>query len=169
MEIRIKINQKNNPYFAFMDINDRLHPYYKHLLRVVTNGNYTPKPVVQPEPKPTKNDSVQQLEQSSKKDIVDDESSDEDSDGDYELHPSLLGSRTTTNSTSQDSSTIGQNGSVIVNVGLSVTINNSSVVFFPFFCSYLALYCKHPLSHFISQLFSSHCCTYGQSYVHIDV
>jgi len=112
-----------------MDINDRLHPYYKHLLRVITNGNYTPKPVVQPDPKPTKSDGVQQLEQSSK-DNVDDESSDEDSDGEYELHPSLLGSRTTTSTNSaatnsQDFSTNGQNGSVIVNIDLSVMINHS--------------------------------------------
>ena len=131
MEIRIKINQKNNPYFAFMDINDRLHPYYKHLLRVITNGNYTPKPVVQQEPKPTKNDGVQQLEQSSSKGNVDDESSDEDSDGEYELHPSLLGSRTTTstNSATANSSTNGQNGSVLMYIDLSVMINNSSFDF----------------------------------------
>ena len=131
MEIRIKINQKNNPYFAFMDINDRLHPYYKHLLRVITNGNYTPKPVVQQEPKPTKNDGVQQLEQSSSKGNVDDESSDEDSDGEYELHPSLLGSRTTTstNSATANSSTNGQNGSELMYIDLSIMINNSSFDF----------------------------------------
>jgi len=136
MEIRIKINQKNNPYFAFMDINDRLHPYYKHLLRVITNGNYTPKPVVQPEPKPTKSDGGQQLEQP--KENVDNETSDEDSDGEYELHPSLLGSRTATSNTAttntQDSSAICQNGSVINNVDLK----NCTSCFLPF------VFCSHP-------------------------
>ena len=123
MEIRIKINQKNNPYFAFMDFNDRLHPYYKHLLRAISSGNYTPKPQVEQKVEITeKTNGAQQLEQ--KVDTVEEAeegSEDEESDGEYELHPLLMGSRTasnnknTTSSTSQlSSSANGHSGSVIL-------------------------------------------------------
>ena len=102
MEIRIKINQKNNPYFAFMDFNDRLHPYYKHLLRAITSGNYTPKPPVEQKVEIVeKKDGEQQLEQRDVKVVEEeqDDEEDEDSDGDYELHPLLMGSRTSSNTT----------------------------------------------------------------------
>lgn len=123
MEIRIKINQKNNPYFAFMDFNDRLHPYYKHLLRAISSGNYTPKPQIEQKVEITeKTNGAQQLEQ--KVDTVEEAeegSEDEESDGEYELHPLLMGSRTasnnknTTSSTSQlSSSANGHSGSVIL-------------------------------------------------------
>ena len=123
MEIRIKINQKNNPYFAFMDFNDRLHPYYKHLLRAISSGNYTPKPQVEQKVENTeKTNGVQHLEQ--KVDTVEEAeegSEDEESDGEYELHPLLMGSRTasnnknTTSSTTQlSSSANGHSGSVIL-------------------------------------------------------
>ena len=98
MEIRIKINQKNNPYFAFMDFNDRLHPYYKHLLRAISSGNYTPKPPVEQKVEIVeKKGSEQQLEQKDDKVEEQDDEEDEDSDGDYELHPLLMGSRTSSN------------------------------------------------------------------------
>lgn len=121
MEIRIKINQKNNPYFAFMDFNDRLHPYYKHLLRAITSGNYTPKPqpVEQKVESVEKKSGEQQLEQKTNKvEEEQDDEEDSDSDGEYELHPLLMGSRTTssntaTNSSNQvTSSTNGHSGSV---------------------------------------------------------
>ena len=122
MEIRIKINQKNNPYFAFMDFNDRLHPYYKHLLRAITSGNYTPKPqpVEQKVENVEKKSGEQQLEQRNDKIVEeqdDDDDDDEDSDGDYELHPLLMGSRTSSNTTTNSinqvtTSANGHSGSV---------------------------------------------------------
>ena len=143
MEIRIKINQKNNPYFAFMDFNDRLHPYYKHLLRAITSGNYTPKPqpVEQKVENVVKKSGDQQLEQKSDKveEEQDDDDEDEDSDGDYELHPLLMGSRTSsntaTNSDSQvTSSANGHSGSVSLIV--SFRSERHCLCLFFFICSF---------------------------------
>ena len=149
MEIRIKINQKNNPYFAFMDFNDRLHPYYKHLLRVITSGNYTPKPQVEQKvEKVEKKDGGQQLEkrvdrvEEEQQDNEEDEE-DEDSDGDYELHPLLMGSRAaSSNSTSNDkvtdsssqltSSANGHSGSVPLIVSRR-SENHCLCLSFPFY------------------------------------
>ena len=149
MEIRIKINQKNNPYFAFMDFNDRLHPYYKHLLRVITSGNYTPKPQVEQKvEKEEKKDGAQQLEkridrvEEQQQDNEEDEE-DEDSDGDYELHPLLMGSRaTSSNATSNNtdsssqltSSANGHSGSVPLIVSRR-SENHCLCLFFLFICS----------------------------------
>jgi len=128
MEIRIKINQKNNPYFAFMDFNDRLHPYYKHLLRAISSGNYTPKPVVQVEQKVESTDKKggeQQLEQQTDnvEEQQDDDEEDEDSDGDYELHPLLMGSRTSNTVTTHDQNTTNPSNSLTS----SAIVHNGSV------------------------------------------
>lgn len=161
MEIRIKINQKNNPYFAFMDFNDRLHPYYKHLLRAISSGNYTPKPVThntQVEQKVESTDKKggeQQLEQQVDSVEEQQDEEDEDSDGDYELHPLLMGSRTLNTATAQyttnfsnsvSSSAIGHNGSV----SLSVRRRKQSFVFY-----FSVLFCPKNTACHIWQF--SHC------------
>lgn len=111
MEIRIKINQKNNPYFAFMDFNDRLHPYYKHILRAISSGNYTPKPPVEQKVETTeKKDGDHQIEQRSDNVEEQEESEEEDSDGDYELHPLLMGSHSSSNSASAKNATANSSG-----------------------------------------------------------
>lgn len=145
MEIRIKINQKNNPYFAFMDFNDRLHPYYKHLLRAISSGNYTPKPQVEQKvDSGDKKDGEQQLEQRENKveDLKDEEEDeDSDSDGEYELHPLLTGSRTSsstastlnsTNSSHQLTSSNGHTGSVSLIVSHR-SENNCFCVYFSYY------------------------------------
>ena len=43
MEIIIKLKQKHNPYFAFLNVDDHLNPYYRLLLKAIINGVYTPK------------------------------------------------------------------------------------------------------------------------------
>lgn len=49
MEILIKAKQSNNPQFEFLNLNNRLNPYYKHVLNAVKNGYY-PEPEPEPEP-----------------------------------------------------------------------------------------------------------------------
>ncbi|KAG8182522.1 hypothetical protein JTE90_002060 [Oedothorax gibbosus] len=66
MEIIIKMKQHANPQFAFMHLDNPLHPYYKHLVKEIKSGAY--KPV-----------EVKKVSQSE----------DEDDDGNY-LHPSLM-------------------------------------------------------------------------------
>ncbi len=43
MEIIIKTKQKFNPYFSFLNHEDDLYPYYKHLKAVIASGSYVPK------------------------------------------------------------------------------------------------------------------------------
>lgn len=40
MEILIKAKQSNNPQFEFLNLNNRLNRYYKHLLNAVKHGFY---------------------------------------------------------------------------------------------------------------------------------
>ena len=42
MEIIIKTKQKRNPFFSFLNYNDPLFPYYKHLKDVIKTGAYQP-------------------------------------------------------------------------------------------------------------------------------
>ena len=43
MEIVIKTKQRFNPSFSFLHHEDRLFPYYKHLLHAINNGSYEPQ------------------------------------------------------------------------------------------------------------------------------
>lgn len=69
MEILLKAKQANNPQFAFLSIDEPLHPYYKLVLEAIKTGKYNP------EKQPEKEESEPE------------EESDED-DQPY-LHPSL--------------------------------------------------------------------------------
>ena len=42
MEIVIKTKQKNNPQFAFLEYNNELNPYYKHVVKMIKSGKYQP-------------------------------------------------------------------------------------------------------------------------------
>lgn len=94
MEIMIKARQKHNPYFAFLDFEDHLNPYYKHLLQALRTRAYVPQPQAEPEtavdePTPiTANDSLMKREEvhPSRTAVL---SSGEESDGECELHPLL--------------------------------------------------------------------------------
>lgn len=44
MEIIIKTKQKFNPFFSFLNYDDPLFPYYKHLKEVILTGGYRPVP-----------------------------------------------------------------------------------------------------------------------------
>ena len=41
MEILLKTKQAKNPQFDFLNIGDKLYPYYKYLLESFKNGSYT--------------------------------------------------------------------------------------------------------------------------------
>lgn len=43
MEIIIKAKQRFNPSFSFLHHEDRLFPYYKHLLNCIKTGSYEPQ------------------------------------------------------------------------------------------------------------------------------
>lgn len=71
MEIMIKTKQANNPLFEFLNIDNKLCPYYKHMIKMIKNGKYKPK-----------------VENDSEGNDDDDNDDDEDNDGGY-LHPIL--------------------------------------------------------------------------------
>ena len=43
MEIMMKTKQGNNPKFMFMHFEDILHPFYKHVIKMIKSGKYKPK------------------------------------------------------------------------------------------------------------------------------
>ena len=55
MEIIIKTKQRYNPSFSFLHHEDRLFPYYKHLLNSIKNGSYQPQPPKETATKATDN------------------------------------------------------------------------------------------------------------------
>lgn len=79
MEILVKAKQSGNPQFDFLLMDNWLNPYYKHVLRYITEGKFTPEIPQQPSAQP------QEEEKES-------DSSEEESDGEYELHPLLQAS-----------------------------------------------------------------------------
>ena len=97
MEIMIKAKQKHNPYFAFLDFEDHLNPYYKHLLQALRTRAYVPQPQVEPETNVEEPAPIAANESPTKMNEVVPArpvmtavvSSGEESDGEYELHPLL--------------------------------------------------------------------------------
>jgi len=47
MEIMMKAKQKDNTQFSFLDYEDELNAYYKHILYAIKHSKYTPDSVVQ--------------------------------------------------------------------------------------------------------------------------
>ena len=43
MEIMIRAKQKYNPLFSFLSLYDPLYSYYRHLLQLISSGEYTPR------------------------------------------------------------------------------------------------------------------------------
>ncbi|XP_071206826.1 splicing factor, suppressor of white-apricot homolog isoform X2 [Salvelinus alpinus] len=68
-EIVLKAKQSGNSQFDFLNFEHYLNPYYKHILKAMKEGRYTPA--------------------SDKQDLQDSDDSDDDGDGNY-LHPSLF-------------------------------------------------------------------------------
>ncbi|XP_060564245.1 splicing factor, suppressor of white-apricot homolog isoform X2 [Ruditapes philippinarum] len=50
MEIVMKTKQAKNPQFMFMHFENVLHPYYKHLIKMIKTKKYIPKSPVKEEP-----------------------------------------------------------------------------------------------------------------------
>ena len=104
MEIIIKTKQRFNPSFSFLHHEDRLFPYYKHLLHSLTNGTYEPQVAMATdnndndtgdkngEMEPSTTEHVTKLEpggtEATPTPVVGAEE-DSDSDGEFELHPIL--------------------------------------------------------------------------------
>ena len=42
MEIMMKTKQANNPKFLFMHFEDPLHPYYRHVVKMIKSGKFKP-------------------------------------------------------------------------------------------------------------------------------
>lgn len=57
MEIVMKTKQSNNPQFQFMHFENHLHPYYKHLIKMIKSKKYIPKSPVKEEPPDAHNES----------------------------------------------------------------------------------------------------------------
>lgn len=57
MEIVMKTKQANNPQFMFMHFENALHPYYKHLVKMIKTKKYIPKSPVKEEQPDHHNDS----------------------------------------------------------------------------------------------------------------
>ena len=87
MEIIIKTKQTFNAHFSFLHYADRLFPYYKHLLKVMSRGEYLP--VDEAKMENGGGDSAVRTEDSK---TVEEEEEEEEEDEDYELHPLLRGS-----------------------------------------------------------------------------
>ena len=116
MEIIIRIKQQHNPYFAFLEFEDPLNRYYKHLLTVIRNRIYTPRAT---DPQGTLDQPSHESDPESKKSTVtssvtssvensassspvvasvsqSDSEGEGDSDGEYDLHPLLRASMSVT-------------------------------------------------------------------------
>ena len=101
MEIIIKTKQKNNPYFSFLDHDDLLNPYYRHMLQAVSSKSYLPKQA-SVQMNETESKSTQPYHehstqgngwQSENKNQSDDSGSEDSDEEGYELHPLLRGGR----------------------------------------------------------------------------
>ena len=101
MEIIIKAKQKFNPFFSFLDYGDDLNPYYRHLLRLISTGAYTPRsqsPSLvkaeegEPSPEESGGPTAGGVESKTKEPrlVVEYESSSDESEEEgFELHPLL--------------------------------------------------------------------------------
>lgn len=83
MEILVKAKQSGNPQFEFLNFDNWLNPYYKHMLKCVKEGKYTPQMAKEPSPSPSPEET---------KEPEKEEDSEDESDGEYELHPLLQAS-----------------------------------------------------------------------------
>ena len=82
MEIVVKAKQANNPMFQFLHFDTALHPFYRHVLASIRNGNY-----VIPTEDPAENEDKGESTKSNG------HANESDSEGDNYLHP-LLQSKT---------------------------------------------------------------------------
>ncbi|XP_016403755.1 splicing factor, suppressor of white-apricot homolog isoform X2 [Sinocyclocheilus rhinocerous] len=81
-EIVLKAKQAGNSQFDFLRFDHYLNPYYKHILRAMKEGRYTP----------ASEGKQDQKQESKSDDSNDDDDDDDDGDGNY-LHPSLFASK----------------------------------------------------------------------------
>nr|SVE75809.1 EOG090X07RL [Daphnia hispanica] len=77
MEIIVKAKQANNPMFQFLHFDTALHPFYRHILAAIRNGNY-----VVPAEDPVESDEKEECKDNG-------HVHESDSESENYLHPSL--------------------------------------------------------------------------------
>ncbi|KAF5897601.1 splicing factor, suppressor of white-apricot, partial [Clarias magur] len=81
-EIVLKAKQAGNSQFDFLRFDHYLNPYYKHILRAMKEGRYTPA-------SENKQDQTRDTKTGNSNEEDDEDDDDDDDDGSY-LHPSLF-------------------------------------------------------------------------------
>ena len=83
----MKAKQSGNPQFDFLLMDNWLNPYYKHVLKYISEGKYCPEI-----PKQEEEEEENEEKPGKAKSEEDNDDSDDDSDEEYELHPILQAS-----------------------------------------------------------------------------
>ncbi|KAB5549229.1 hypothetical protein PHYPO_G00064990 [Pangasianodon hypophthalmus] len=84
-EIVLKAKQAGNSQFDFLRFDHYLNPYYKHILRAMKEGRYTPA-------SESKQDQNRESKSGNSNEDEDDDDDDDNEDGSY-LHPSLFATK----------------------------------------------------------------------------